>query len=521
MSGRLGAPAADGGGADRLGGVAHRVERRTLEVALGRPRGARRVPLFDELEQPLVRAQPGRPRLRVGEAVRVGGMPGPLPLACRPDGFQRPHDDLHRLVAAERDQGFVEAPAQLREHDVVVAMLSHLLLDRPQLGQHRLLAVGALGAERGTDGFHPPDGPGQVLDGDVPRLQDEPDHVAGVLVARGVDGGAPHVPPANRDQALGLEDAQRLAQRRLADLELLEQLLQLGQGVAVAQHPAGDPAAQLRRHQLRQAGLAELVANPSAPHWMNWHHGRIMQMITTNSLFGRSCSHGHLVAGVGPKWNREVVVTDAPPHATGRPPSRSRDVTQAWAHGPRFHRHVARPLCLARQSSTEDGLATAPGPKAAPADHGAGDDGSAHRPVSAVAPTRSSATCASVMILPMSSATVGMSWISPTTWPTGRTPVSGCPSIRAARVSIGALGAIIICAQLSSCDRFIANPSRTSERSGVLVRRRKRMALAVARATLSGVRSRSSRSTSGVRTTRWGAPSMARVTTVSVTFCWM
>jgi hypothetical protein len=63
----------------------------------------------------------------------------------------------------------------------------------------------------------------------------------------------------------------------------------------------------------------------------------------------------------------------------------------------------------------------------------------------------------------------------------------------------------------------MARPSRTRSRSGVPVTLRNRSAATSARGNRVTMLDRSSRSTVSVRITRWGAPSSAVVTTVSVT----
>ena len=85
-----------------------------------------------------------------------------------------------------------------------------------------------------------------------------------------------------------------------------------------------------------------------------------------------------------------------------------------------------------------------------------------------------------------------------------------------ARVSIGALAAMATWLQVRSPPRFIRRPSASRSRRDVPVSRRKRRALAAARGKASR-RARSSLATMSVATTRCGAPSMARVTTVPVT----
>ncbi len=115
------------------------------------------------------------------------------------------------------------------------------------------------------------------------------------------------------------------------------------------------------------------------------------------------------------------------------------------------------------------------------------------------------------------SATVGSSAMTPVTCPVGSTPASGLPSTSAALMSMGALAAMATCAQVRSWWRFMATPSRTRSGSGVPVTLRNPRAARSARGRRVRADDRSRRSTAGVRMTRWGAPSSAVVTTVSVT----
>ena len=69
---------------------------------------------------------------------------------------------------------------------------------------------------------------------------------------------APDLSPAHAHQPLGLEDAQRLAQRRPADLELVEQILLLGEQLAIGDLTVEDAAAQLVGHDLGDVGGPEV-----------------------------------------------------------------------------------------------------------------------------------------------------------------------------------------------------------------------------------------------------------------------
>ena len=112
---------------------------------------------------------------------------------------------------------------------------------------------------------------------------------------------------------------------------------------------------------------------------------------------------------------------------------------------------------------------------------------------------------------------MGSSAMTPVTCPVGSTPASGLPSTSAALMSMGALAAMATCAQVRSWWRFMATPSRTRSGSGVpgdLAEpeggpQRPRQA-GEGRRPFEAV-------DGGVRMTRWGAPSRAVVTTVSVT----
>ena len=99
----------------------------------------------------------------------------------------------------------------------------------------------------------------------------------------------------------------------------------------------------------------------------------------------------------------------------------------------------------------------------------------------------------------------------------GTIPVSRRPSTIVALVSIGAFAAIATCDHVRPSLRFIARPSRTSARNDVPVSFRKPSAFRRARGS-AVIRPECSRwSTTSVRMTRCGYPSMRWVTTVPVT----
>src|SRR5207249_12094255 len=104
-----------------------------------------------------------------------------------------------------------------------------------------------------------------------------------------------------------------------------------------------------------------------------------------------------------------------------------------------------------------------------------------------------------------------------TTWPLAITPRSGRPSTMAAFRSIGVLAAISTWLHVSSWLLRMAAPSRTRSRHAAPDSFRKRSALRTARGSNVTGPLASSRSTSSVRSTRWGTPSTRVVTTVSVT----
>jgi hypothetical protein len=120
------------------------------------------------------------------------------------------------------------------------------------------------------------------------------------------------------------------------------------------------------------------------------------------------------------------------------------------------------------------------------------------------------------MIRSSNSFTLGSSVMTPTTCPVGNTPTSGRPSTSPAFVYIGAFGAIANCPHVSSCDFFIASPSRNRSIMLASDKARNWNACTAARASAATCVLPSSASISFVRMTRCGTPSIDFVTTVPV-----
>src|SRR6185437_12084766 len=195
-----------------------------------------------------------RTRLDLVDAVLVAG----------PHRLERPDHHPEGVAAATRHQGLVEPTADLVEGHVVVDDLPLLVDDGPEHRHHRLVAVGAAGAEGGADRLDVADGSADVGQGGVPGLEDEADHVGDPLGARRPDDGPADVAAADPDEAFGLQYPERLPDGRRAHPERVEEVLLPGERVTLGQVPGEDVVAQRRRHQLGQAWLPQLLS-PSRP----------------------------------------------------------------------------------------------------------------------------------------------------------------------------------------------------------------------------------------------------------------
>jgi hypothetical protein len=90
-------------------------------------------------------------------------------------------------------------------------------------------------------------------------LEDHRRVAGGDLGGRWMDTGAAPGAPADGDERLGLEDAERLAQRRPRDAELAHEDVLGRQRVAVLQFAADDAVADMLRHDLRRLGHSDCI----------------------------------------------------------------------------------------------------------------------------------------------------------------------------------------------------------------------------------------------------------------------
>ena len=194
----------------------------------------------------------GDPPLADRHPARIGGPGGPPRLVARPQRLEGAHHDDEGLVAAQLDQRLMEPARQCRRLDQVVDAGHGLLLQGVERGDHGLGPVAAAGAEGGAARLDLPQGPGHVRDVDPAGGQHHGEGVGDVGGRGAVDDGAAHVAAAHGDETLGLQDAHRLTQGRLADGVGGPQLLLLGEQVAVLEVAAQDPLPEAVGDQLRQ-----------------------------------------------------------------------------------------------------------------------------------------------------------------------------------------------------------------------------------------------------------------------------
>lgn len=118
-------------------------------------------------------------------------------------------------------------------------------------------AVGAVGEHPGERGLEQHAGGLQVVDGRPAVLQHDRGVAGRYLGRRRVDPGAAPGAAAHGDERLGLEDAERFAQRRPRDAELRHQDVLGGQRVAVLQLSPNDAVSDMLGHDLRGLGNAD------------------------------------------------------------------------------------------------------------------------------------------------------------------------------------------------------------------------------------------------------------------------
>ena len=139
----------------------------------------------------------------------------------------------------------VEFAADFGEEPAVLEVLGHGVVDLLELWHQGVRPVGALGRQCGAGRLELPQRHAQVGDLDRLALQQQTQHVGGAGLGRRVHDGAAPVAAPDRNQALGLQDPQRLAQRDEADVELFDQHLLARQQIAVGELAVDDLAAQL------------------------------------------------------------------------------------------------------------------------------------------------------------------------------------------------------------------------------------------------------------------------------------
>ena len=178
----------------------------------------------------------------------------------RPQGDEAADHVPDGGVRGERHEYVVELPRDPGEPHPVIGQPGGLLDVGGQFGDDRLGAVRSPGALGGAQRFEQPQPGGQVPQRDPARLQREPEVVSGRRLVGAVHLGASDVAAAHRHQALGLEDADGLPDRRVADAELADELVLGGETVAVGAVAGEDPGTQLSGHGLRDAVLRHATA---------------------------------------------------------------------------------------------------------------------------------------------------------------------------------------------------------------------------------------------------------------------
>ena len=149
-------------------------------------------------------------------------------------------------------------------------MRFHRVVDLFELGHDGVGAVGSLSRQCRARGFELQYRRPEIGDDNRLALQQQTQHVGGAGLRRSVHDRAAAVAAPNRDQALGLQDSQRLSQRDEADIELLDEHFLAGQQIAVGQFAVDDLAPQLVSDDLgdprRRQATSGLGANSQRSH---------------------------------------------------------------------------------------------------------------------------------------------------------------------------------------------------------------------------------------------------------------
>jgi hypothetical protein len=187
-----------------------------------------------------------------------------------PQRLQGADDGNDGLVAAAVHDGIVESTADLGELGPVFQMRFHRVVDLFELSHDGVGAVGSLSGQGRARGLQFEQRGAQVGDDNRLALQQQTQHVGGAGLGRRVHDGAAAVAAPNRDQALGLQNSQRLAQRDQADIELLDEDFLPRQQIAVRQLAVDDLPPQLVCDDLgdprRRQSAPGLGANSQSSH---------------------------------------------------------------------------------------------------------------------------------------------------------------------------------------------------------------------------------------------------------------
>ncbi len=227
-------------------------------------------------------------------------------------------------------------------------------------------ASGALGRAHRLQHLQPR---GEVAERDAAALQHEAQVVGGRPLVGTVRLQPADVAASNRDQALGLEDPDGLAHRRVADAELVDELILGGQrGRSPRPDRPTGCVGGARRRPSRRCGAAELWRR-RAPILIS-----IARTATRSLAFGHGLRHG---GARSPRCAAELRELDrtstSPPTSsarspTTRPTSRSRStsagsspsgVCSAWP-GPRSSAAAARRRGSRPRSARRCGRSTSP-----------------------------------------------------------------------------------------------------------------------------------------------------------------
>ena len=129
-----------------------------------------------------------------------------------------------------------------------------------QVRNERHVPIGSLRAMRRARRFDHGQRRREIVERDLTSLQDEPERASGVPRSGRVDLRAPDVAPPDGDEALALQDPERLPERWTRDLEFTDELILLREHAPVGQRSGDDARSNDVGDHLGHAGLRELTA---------------------------------------------------------------------------------------------------------------------------------------------------------------------------------------------------------------------------------------------------------------------